>query len=163
MAEIDKYFKVMVEHGASDLHLSTGCKPVLRKDGAIVANSVALAGHVLVEDHVHLGGLAAVHQFCRIGKMSIIGGCSKVTQDVLPYMLTDGNPAATRTINKIGLERNGVSEQAQTGLRTAHRILCRDGLTISNAIARIEAELPKIPEILHLLEFVRGSERGFCR
>ncbi len=74
-----------------------------------------------------IGGLAAVHQFCRIGAMSIIGGCSKVVQDVPPYMLADGNPAKTRTINKVGLERNGVSEEAQAALKQAYKILFREG------------------------------------
>lgn len=129
----------------------------------IMSNVATLAGHVTVEDHVVIGGLAAVHQFCRVGKMSIIGGCSKVVQDVPPFMLADGNPAETRTINKIGLERNGVSEDAQSALRQAFKILIREGLTISNALARIEAELPNLPEILHLTQFVRTSSRGISK
>src|ERR1041385_3638421 len=109
----------------------------------------SLAGHAIVEDHAVLSGMAAVHQFARIGKMSIIGGCSKVVQDVPPFMLADGNPAETRTVNKVGLERNGVSEPAQSALRKAGKILFREGLTISNALAKIEKELPKLPEIQH--------------
>ena len=95
--------------------------------------------------------------------MSIIGGCSKVVQDVPPFMMVDGNPAETRTINKIGLERNGVSEEAQAALRQAHKILFRDGLTIPNAIAKIETDLPKLAEVQHLVEFVRTSKRGISR
>src|SRR6185503_1689917 len=83
-------------------------------DYIVMSNVATLAGHVVVEDYAVVGGLAAVHQFCRIGKMSIIGGCSKVVQDVPPFMMADGNPAETRTINKVGMERNGVSEKAQT-------------------------------------------------
>ena len=71
-----------------------------------------LAGHVQVEDHAVLAGYVAVHQFCRVGKMSMIGGCSKLRQDVPPFMLADGSPAEIVTINKVGLERNGVSEEA---------------------------------------------------
>jgi UDP-N-acetylglucosamine acyltransferase len=129
----------------------------------IMSNVATLAGHVTVEDHAVIGGLGAVHQFCRVGKMSIIGGCSKVVQDVPPYMLVDGNPAETRTVNKVGLERNGVSEEAQAALRQAYKILFREGLTISNALARIEAELPKLPEILHLTQFARTSSRGISK
>ncbi|MDX1953829.1 MAG: acyl-ACP--UDP-N-acetylglucosamine O-acyltransferase [Verrucomicrobiota bacterium] len=129
----------------------------------IMSNVATLAGHVTVEDHAVIGGLAAIHQFCRIGKFSIIGGCSKVVQDVPPFMLADGNPAETRTINKIGLERNGVSEEAQSALKQAYRILFRERLTISNALAKIEAELPKLPEIIHLVEFTRSSERGISK
>ena len=88
-----------------------------------MSNVATLAGHVIVEDHAVIGGLAAVHQFCRIGKMAMIGGCSKVVQDVPPFMMADGNPAETRTINKVGMERNGVSEEAQTALRQAYKIL----------------------------------------
>jgi UDP-N-acetylglucosamine acyltransferase len=129
----------------------------------IMSNVATLAGHVTVEDHAVIGGLAAVHQFCRVGKMSIIGGCSKVVQDVPPFMLADGNPAETRTVNKVGLERNGVSEEAQIALRQAYKILFREGLTISNALARIESELPGLPEIVHLVEFARTSTRGISK
>ena len=83
----------------------------------IMSNVATLAGHVTVEDHAVIGGLAAVHQFCRIGKLAMIGGCSKVVQDVPPFMIADGNPAETRTVNKIGMERNGVSEEAQGALK----------------------------------------------
>jgi UDP-N-acetylglucosamine acyltransferase len=129
----------------------------------IMSNVATLAGHVTVEDHAVIGGLAAIHQFCRIGKMAIIGGCSKVVQDVPPFMLADGNPAETRTVNKVGLERNGVSEQAQAALRQAFKILFREGLTISNALGRIESELPKLPEVEHLIQFARTSTRGLSK
>lgn len=129
----------------------------------IMSNVATLAGHVVVEDYAVVGGLAAVHQFCRIGKMSIIGGCSKVVQDVPPFMLVDGNPAETRTVNKVGMERNGVSEEAQVALRQAYKILFREGLTIKNALARIEAELPRLPEVQHLVGFVQTSQRGICK
>ena len=126
----------------------------------IMSNVATLAGHVTVEDHAVIGGLAAVHQFCRIGTMAMIGGCSKVVQDIPPYMIGDGNPAETRTINKVGMERNGVSEAAQSALKTAYKILFREKLTIPNALAKIEAELPPLPEVQHLIQFVRASERG---
>jgi UDP-N-acetylglucosamine acyltransferase len=112
---------------------------------------------------VVIGGLVAIHQFCRVGKMAMIGGCSKVVQDVPPYMLADGNPAETRTINKIGLERNGVADTAQSALRQAYKLLFREGLTIPNAIIRIEKQCPNLPEIAHLVQFVRGSERGISK
>ena len=122
----------------------------------VMSNVGTLAGHVTVEDHAVVGGLAAVHQFCRIGKMSIIGGCSKVVQDVPPFMLADGNPAETRTINKVGMERNGVAEEAIAALRSAYKILFREGLTIPNALVKVESELPQLPEILHLVQFVKS-------
>lgn len=129
----------------------------------VMSNVATLAGHVLVDDHAIIGGLAAVHQFCRVGRMSIIGGCSKVVQDVPPFMLVDGNPAETRTVNKIGLERNGISAEAQAALRNAYKILFREGLTIPNALTRIEAEVPALPEVQHLVQFARTSARGISK
>jgi UDP-N-acetylglucosamine acyltransferase len=126
----------------------------------VMSNVATLAGHIVVEDYAVVGGLAAVHQFCRIGRMAMIGGCSKVVQDVPPFMLVDGNPAETRTINKLGLERNGVTDEAQAVLRQAHRILFREGMTIPNAVVRLEAELPALPELQHLVQFIRSSQRG---
>jgi UDP-N-acetylglucosamine acyltransferase len=136
---------------------------VVLGDHVIMSNVATLAGHVVVEDHAVIGGLAAVHQFCRIGKLSMIGGCSKVVQDVPPFMMADGNPAETRTINKVGMERNGVSEEAISALRQAYKILFREGLTISNALMRIEKDLPLLPEVQHLIQFVKTSERGISK
>ena len=92
----------------------------------------------------------------------MIGGCSKVVQDVPPYMIADGNPAETRTINKVGLDRHGVSDDAQNALKQAYKILFR-GLSIPNALTRIEQELPPLPEVQHLVQFVRASERGISK
>ncbi|MBC8097780.1 MAG: acyl-ACP--UDP-N-acetylglucosamine O-acyltransferase [Akkermansiaceae bacterium] len=128
----------------------------------IMSNAATLGGHVTVEDHAVIS-ISAVHQFCRVGKLAMIGGCSKVVQDVPPFMLADGNPAETRTINKVGLERHGISEDAISALRQAYKILFREGLTISNAIARIESDLPQLPEVHYLVNFVRTSERGISK
>src|ERR1041384_5452002 len=136
---------------------------VVLGNNVIMSNVATLAGHVIVEDHAVIGGLAAIHQFCRIGAYSIIGGCSKVVQDVPPYMLADGNPAVTRTINKVGLDRGKISEEAQTALKQAYKILFREKLTIPNALAKIESDLPQLPEIKHLVEFIRKSERGISK
>lgn len=129
----------------------------------VMSNNATLAGHIVVEDHVVMGGFAAAHQFCRIGKMAMIGGYTKVVQDVVPFTITDGNPAATRTLNKVGMQRNGVSEDSQTALRQAYKILFREGLTIAKAIELMEKDLPASPEVKHLIEFIRGSERGITR
>lgn len=129
----------------------------------IMSGFAGLAGHVVVEDYAILGGYVAVHQFCRIGKLSMMGGCAKVVQDIPPFMMADGNPAEIRTINKVGLERNGVSEKAQSALRQAYKILFREGLTVRNAVAELEKKLPKLEEIRHLVQFVRASERGISK
>lgn len=132
-------------------------------DDIIMSNVATLAGHVTVGDGAVIGGLVAIHQFCRIGKFSMTGGCSKVVQDIPPFMIGDGNPAETRTINKVGMERHGISEEAQAAMKMAYKILFREGLNIPNAVTRIEAELPQLPEIKHLVEFVKTSERGISK
>jgi UDP-N-acetylglucosamine acyltransferase len=132
-------------------------------DHIIMSNVGTLAGHVTVGDYAVIGGLVAIHQFCRIGKLSMIGGCSKVVQDVPPFMLADGNPAETRTINKVGMERNGISEDVQSAMRQAYKILFREGLTISNALAQLEKELPQVEEVRYLVQFVQSSQRGISK
>jgi UDP-N-acetylglucosamine acyltransferase len=93
----------------------------------------------------------------------MVGGCSKVVQGVPPFMIADGNPAETRTVNKIGMERHGISDKAQSALKSAYKILFREGLSIPNALAKIEKKFPSLPEISHLIEFVRASERGISK
>ena len=129
----------------------------------VIISMAGIAGHVVVEDYALIGGMAAVHQFCRIGKMAIVGGCSGIRQDVAPFMLVEGFPATTRTINKVGMERNGVSPEAQTALKQAHKIFFREGLTTPNALARIEQEVPQLPEVQYLVQFIRASERGITK
>ena len=128
----------------------------------IISNVGTLAGHVIVEDHTIIAGLVGVHQFCRLGKHSIIGGCSKVVQDVAPYMMVDGNPARTRTVNKVGLERHGFTSVQLSEIRQAYKILFRNGLTTTSALEKIQAELSVSPEIQHLIQFVQESERGLA-
>jgi UDP-N-acetylglucosamine acyltransferase len=131
-------------------------------DEVILANSVALAGHVTIEDRASLGGMSGVHQFGRVGTLAYIGALAKVTQDVMPYMIVDGHPAETRSINLVGLQRRGHSAEACADLRTAHRILCREGLNVRQALERIRAELSG-PEIDRLTAFIERSERGIIR
>ncbi len=133
-------------------------------DHIVMSNGGTLAGHVTVEDRAIIGGLTAIHQFCRIGKMAITGGCSKVVQDVPPFMMADGNPAEVRTINKVGLERNGLSETAQKHLRAAFKLLYREsGLNIGDAVAKIRKDIPDSAEIKYLCSFIEKSERGISR
>jgi UDP-N-acetylglucosamine acyltransferase len=133
-------------------------------DHVVMSNNSTLAGHVTIEDKAILGGFTAIHQFCKIGSMAITGGCSKIVQDIPPYMMADGNPAEVRTINKVGLERNGVNEETQKHLRTAFKLLYKkSGLNLGDAVQEIRKTLPSTPEILHLCEFVEKSERGISR
>ena len=128
----------------------------------IMSNVGTLAGHVMVEDYAIIGGLAAIHQFCQIGKHSIIGGCSKVVQDVPPFMMVDGNPARTRTVNKVGLERRGFVSEQISSIRQAYKILFRNGLTTSTALEKLRTELSDSDEVAHLIAFIERSERGLA-
>lgn len=129
----------------------------------VIANACALAGHLVIEDQVIIGGLSGIHQFVRLGRMCIIGGCSKVTQDVPPFMMADGHPLQVRSINSVGLKRRGVSEEAQRLIKQAFRILYRKQLITHQAIEQIEKDIEQIPEVIQLLQFVKSSERGITR
>lgn len=141
-------------------HIAHACRV---GNNVIMANGSTLAGEVVVEDRTTLGGMVGVHQFVRVGTMAMVGGLTKLTQDCMPYMLVDGNPAAVHGINRVGLQRRNVSEESQRALKQAYRLLCRENLTVSDALQRIESEVEKSPEVEHLLAFVRASERGVIK
>lgn len=147
-------------HFLATTHIAHDCQV---GSHVIMSNLATLAGHVVVEDRAILGGLAAVHQFVRIGRHAMVGGCSKVVQDVAPFMMADGNPAVTRFINKVGLERGGFSTEAIQALTKAYKILFRSGLSIANALARVDAEVERTPEIQHLAAFASASQRGLAK
>ena len=128
----------------------------------IMANVGTLAGHVTLEDRVVIGGLTAIHQFVRVGRMSIIGGCSKVVQDIPPFSMCDGHPAAVYNVNSVGLKRAKVALSTVKLLKEAFKILFHSGLARSTAIEKIEQEITLVPEIQHLIAFARSSERGLC-
>ncbi len=129
----------------------------------IMSNLAQIAGHVVIEDGAILGGMSAVHQFSRIGRLAMVAACTPVRQDVAPFMLVTGDPAQTLKANVVGLERAGLNAEVVRSLGQAYRILFRDGLSIPNALARMESELPASPEMQHLIEFVRSSERGITK
>ncbi len=128
----------------------------------IVANVGTLAGHVTVEDGVVIGGLAAVHQFCRVGKMSIVGGCSKAVQDIPPFSTCDGHPAEIYSLNLIGLRRKKISNESITDLKKAYKILFFSGLITSHAVEKVLKELPSSEEVKYLIDFIKNSKRGLC-
>ncbi len=132
-------------------------------DRVIFSNNGTIAGHVEVGDHAVVGGLTAVHQFCRIGAHSITGGCSKIVQDVPPFMIADGNPAEVRGLNRVGLERQGFSAETVKVLKEAYRLLYRSSLNLQQAQERMLQELPMVPELERLLGFLNGSQRGITR
>ena len=132
-------------------------------DSVIFSNNGTLAGHVQVGDHAVMGGLTAVHQFCRIGRFAITGGCSKIVQDVPPFMIADGNPAKVRGINLIGLERKGFPAENLKPIKEAFRLIYRSKLNTRQAIEAMRKDLPQNEEIKEIIEFIEKSERGIIR
>ena len=126
----------------------------------IMANCATLGGHIEIQDQAILGGLSAVHQFVRVGRLCIVGGCTKVTQDCPPFMTVDGHPARAHGINRVGLQRRGVNVETRTALRRAYRVLYREGLSVPNAVQRLRADMGERAEIVELLAFIEGSRRG---
>lgn len=143
----------------SYVHLAHDCHV---GDGVILANNVQLAGHVTVEDRAIVSGMTAVHQFVRIGTHAFVGGASRVSQDVPPYLKAVGNPMKLYGLNSVGLRRNNFDERVLRELKRAYRLFYRSELNVSQALARASAELEPFPEIRHLLEFVESSQRGLA-
>jgi UDP-N-acetylglucosamine acyltransferase len=132
-------------------------------DAVVFSNNGTLAGHVWVGDHAVMGGLTAVHQFCRLGRFAITGGCSKIVQDVPPFMIADGNPAKVRGINIIGLERNGFTAESIRTIKEAFRLIYRSKFNTRQAVEAIQQELATSDEITQIVEFIQASERGIIR
>ena len=131
----------------------------------ILSNGATLGGHVIVEDHVIISGLSGVHQFCRIGAHAIIGGCSKIVQDVPPFMIADGHPAALRGLNLVGLQRRGFSEDAIRSLKTTYKALFlrKEGNLAAHVADFREHPAVESPEVTQLLDFLAKTERGVVR
>jgi UDP-N-acetylglucosamine acyltransferase len=130
----------------------------------VMANGATLGGHILIEDYAIIGGLAAVHQFCRIGTHAIISGLTGISQDVPPYMMAAGSRARLYGLNTVGLKRHQFPEETLRALKKAYRIIFRSGLTLERAMKRVgEDEISQLPEIQHLLHFIQRSKRGISR
>src|ERR1700736_1487991 len=132
-------------------------------DHVIFSNNGTLGGHVQVGDYAVMGGLTAVHQFCRIGRLAITGGCSKIVQDVPPFMIADGNPAKIRGINLVGMERKGVPPDTLKLIKEAFRIIYRSKYNTRQAMDAIRSQLPATEEIQLIIDFIEKSERGIIR
>jgi UDP-N-acetylglucosamine acyltransferase len=137
------------------VHVAHNC---LIGDDNILANEAALAGHITIEDHVFLSNNVGAHQFVRMGRYAMVGGKSKIVQDVLPFFITDGNPPRVRGVNSVGLRRAGFSESARRALKNAYRMLFRSATPLDEALQ----QLNKVDDehVSHLVNFIRGSKRG---
>ncbi len=138
-------------HVAHDCHIG---------DHVIVANAVSMAGHVEIGDHAIVSGMAAVQQFARIGEYAFLGGLSGYSNDVPPYMLAQGTRAKLYGPNLIGLKRKGFSSATIGAIKKAYRIIFRSGLMRDEALKKALEELPDVPEVARLVDFVRTSVRG---
>ena len=132
-------------------------------DHAIMANGATLAGHVEIESSAILGGLSAVHQFCRIGCHTMISGGSMVGQDVPPYTVAQGDRAKTMGLNLIGMKRRGFSEETIRGIKKAYRMVFRSGMRLEEALDMVVGELESTPELDHFVNFIKQSQRGIAR
>lgn len=132
-------------------------------DHVILANGATLAGHVEIESAAILGGLSAVHQFCRVGCHSMTSGGSMVSQDIPPYTVAQGDRAKTVGLNLIGLKRRGFSEETIRGIKKAFRTIFRSGLRLEDAMQKIDEEIERSPELEHFVRFIKDSQRGIAR
>ncbi len=132
-------------------------------DHAILANGATLAGHVEIESSAILGGLSAVHQFCRIGCHTMISGGAMVAQDIPPYTVAQGDRAKTMGLNLIGMKRRGFSEETIRGIKKAYRIIFRSGMRLEEALVMVVKEIESTAELDHFVNFIKQSQRGIAR
>lgn len=138
-------------------HIGHNC---LLGNGITMANFTGISGHVLIEDRANFGGYVGIHQFVRVGRLAMLGGFSKVVQDIPPFMMADGRPCEVVGLNVRGLRRSGVGAQARTDLKQAYKFLYRSGLNTSQAIEAIDTEIGPSPERDYLLNFIRQIRFG---
>jgi UDP-N-acetylglucosamine acyltransferase len=144
----------------TSVHIGHDCKI---GNGVTMANLVTLAGHVTIEDLVTIGGFTVIHQFVRIGEFAMVGGASGLMMDAPPYMITFGYPPArVFGVNVIGLKRNNIDLDTRLLLKRAFRILFRSNLNFSQAIDKINSEMPSNDKVRHLIEFFQNTKRGIA-
>ena len=141
-------------HVAHDCHLG---------NQIVMANCGTLGGHVEIGDWVTVGGMAAVHQFTKVGAYCFLAHHAAVTRDVPPYIMAVGRPAEPHSINAIGLQRRGFTPDQVMNIRRAYRVLYRSGLKLAEAMEQLEKAAETQPEILPFVEFIKRSSRSIVR
>ncbi len=141
-------------------HIAHDCKI---GDGNVFANSATLAGYVTVGNRAVIGGLVAIHQFCRLGDFSIIGGCSKVVQDIPPFSMCDGHPAVICGLNLVGLKRAKFPSSTIRTLKKAFKIIFFESHLIAQSKELVQKDLPPLEELEYLFEFISSSKRGISK
>src|SRR5215831_18832354 len=140
-------------------HIAHNCKIC---NETVIASCALVAGYVEVEDQAFISGGVVIHQYSKIGRLAMIGGNTRINSDVPPFFLYAGYNVEAKGLNVVGLKRAGFKASDVSVLKRAYQILYRSGLKLADALAQIEAEIPT-PETLHLVQFIRRSERGICR
>ena len=138
-------------------HLGHNCR---LESTITIANSCAIGGHVTIEDLVTIGGIVGIHQYVHVGRVAMIGGFTKVTRDVPPYMLAEGEGQEVRDINAIGLRRQGVTPQTRLALHKACKLLFKSQLGLTNALETVRREVPMTPEVEYLIAFEERRFKG---
>ncbi len=128
-----------------------------------IGNNAILGGHVTVDDHAGVMALSAIHPFCTVGAYAYIGGCSAVVQDVLPYVLAQGNHAAPFGLNKVGLQRNGFEKAELRGLMKAYKEIYRSGKTLTEVIPALQEMATELPAVERMINMLETTERGIIR
>ncbi|PSB03737.1 acyl-ACP--UDP-N-acetylglucosamine O-acyltransferase [Merismopedia glauca] len=138
------------------VHVAHNCQI---DDLVVIANAVAIAGHVHIESQAVIGGVSGIHQFVHIGRLAMIGGMTKIVRDVPPYMLVEGYPAQVRSLNLVGLKRAGFTSAELAQLKSAFRILYRSQLSLNEAIEKLDSLL-ETEKLQHLSHFIRLSQQA---
>jgi len=131
-------------------------------DNVILANGVNMAGHVTIEEFVGISGLCLIHQFVRIGRYAYIGGGSRISQDIPPYILTTGEPLGYYGLNSIGLKRRGFTAEQMSKVKRAYQFIYRSKLNLKQAVEAIKSDIELTEEIRIILDFIEKSERGLA-
>jgi len=129
----------------------------------VMSNNATLGGHITIGHHATVGGLTAIHQFVKVGDYAFIGGKSAVVKDIPPFVIAAGDRAKLHGLNRVGLKRQGFSQKTLSELKKVYRIVFRIGITLNEAIERVNAEVEQIPEVVKFVEFIKSSERGITR
>jgi UDP-N-acetylglucosamine acyltransferase len=129
----------------------------------VMSNGAMLAGHVMIEDHVVVGGYGGIHQFCRLGAFAMLSATAKLVHDLPPFFIADGTPAEVRAINRVGLERNGFTAEQLDRVKQVYRILYREGLNRTQALEKLASHAQAASEeFRRVLSFAHASERGLA-
>ncbi len=141
----------------ANVHISHNC---ILGNGCIFVPMAGIAGYCEVGDKCLISGLSGAHQFCRIGRMAVLSGGSTISMDLPPFMIGDGRNGGVRGFNIVGMRRNGFSPETIRAIKDVYNIFFRHGLNVTNAIKKVEEEVPQLPEVVEFLDFVKSSKRG---